>query len=91
MDPEVAQHKIKALIEQGLLTPDAVLNTLSDRIKRFGTLNQENEQPHLERTYDSLSIEENGTKTIGESTFLSFLQSSGLLPPTMTHAGVLIY
>lgn len=91
MDLEVAQRKINALIEQGLLTPNAVLNTLSDRIKRFGTLNQADEQPRLQKTYDSLSTEENGTKIIGESTFLSFLQSSGFLPPTMTHAGVLIH
>ncbi|OJJ79262.1 uncharacterized protein ASPGLDRAFT_181289 [Aspergillus glaucus CBS 516.65] len=81
---------IAALVKKGILAPDAILNILSQRIKDFGILRGE-ELPHLRKTFNSLCTNDNGTEIITRSTFISFLQTAGVLPPSMAQAGALVY
>ncbi|KAE8412293.1 hypothetical protein BDV36DRAFT_61717 [Aspergillus pseudocaelatus] len=83
--------KIDELTAQGLLDRDAILYRLTRRICKFGVIDSEKELPHLRRTFDSLAVEENGTSTLTQSAFLSFLESTGFLPPSMRGAGTLVY
>src|SRR5699024_3431916 len=62
----------------------------SQRIKDFGILRGE-ELPHLCETFNSICTNKNGTEIITQSTFISFLQTAGVLPPSMAQAGALIY
>lgn len=93
MDPQQIPKSVNALVEQGRLTPDAILNTLTQRIKNFGALSSKEEQPYLRKTFDSLCTEEkeNGTKHLTQSAFIGFLQNAGFLPPSMTDAGAIVY
>ena len=91
MDPQEYSFRIEALVEEGLMTPDAVLNTLTQRMTG-GSLNLTEELPQLHKTFDALCTEdESATKRLSESAFISFLQVSGLLPGSMTDAGAIIY
>ncbi|KAB8244288.1 hypothetical protein BDV35DRAFT_360379 [Aspergillus flavus] len=83
--------RIEELTAQGLLDRDAVLYELTRRICMFGVINSETELPHLRRTFDSLAVETNGTKTLTQSAFLSFLEFTGFLSPSMRDAGALVY
>ncbi|OGM48430.1 hypothetical protein ABOM_003428 [Aspergillus bombycis] len=83
--------KIDELTAQGLLDRDAVLHKLTRRICRFHVIKPETELLHLRRTFDSLAVEENGIKVLTQSAFLSFLESTGFLPPSMREAGALVY
>lgn len=83
--------KIDELTAQGLLDRDAVLYKLTRRICKFGVIKSESELPHLRRTFDSLAVQENGTKTLTQTGFLSFLESTGFLPPSMRDTGALVY
>ena len=90
MDPQHIPTAIAALVKKGILAPDAILNTLSQRIKDFGILRGE-ELPHLRKTFNYLCTNDNGTEVITQSTFISFLQTAGVLPPSVAQAGALIY
>ncbi|KAE8340173.1 hypothetical protein BDV24DRAFT_175461 [Aspergillus arachidicola] len=83
--------KIDELTAQGLLDRDAVLYRLTRRICKFGVIKSESELLHLRRTFDSLAVEGNGTKTLTQTGFLSFLESTGFLPPSMRDTGALVY
>lgn len=90
MDPQEYYGKIEEWAKQGLFTRDAILNTLSDRIKNFGILEDDEEQ-QLYETFVSLCTSEDGTRYISEAAFISFLQRSGFLPPSMGEAGAILY
>ena len=90
MDPQHNSTTIAALVKKGILAPDAILNTLSQRIKDFGILRGE-ELPHLRKNFNSLCTNDNGTEIITQSAFISLLQTAGVLPPSMAQAGALIY
>ncbi|KNG83014.1 hypothetical protein ANOM_009595 [Aspergillus nomiae NRRL 13137] len=84
-------QKIDELTAQGLLDRDAVLYKLTRRICKFGVIESEKELPHLRGTFDSLAVEENGIQVLTQSAFLSFLESTGFLSPSMREAGALVY
>lgn len=90
MDPQRIPTAIAALVKKGTLAPDAILNTLSQRIKDFGILRDE-ELALLCKNVNSLCTNDNGTIIIPPSAFISFLQSAGVLPSSMAQAGALIY
>ncbi|EAW15022.1 TLD domain-containing protein [Aspergillus clavatus NRRL 1] len=83
--------KVQEWSKQGLLTPEAVLSALGDRIKDFGILDKEEEQPYLRKTFESLCTDVNGSKVLSQSTFTSFLNESGFLPESMIDAGAVLY
>lgn len=90
MDPQEYYQEIEEWVRQGLFTRDAILNTLSDRIRNFGILEDEEEQ-QLCKTFDSICTEENGTLYLSQPTFISFLGRAGFLPSSMTEAGEILY
>ncbi|KAE8377052.1 hypothetical protein BDV26DRAFT_264332 [Aspergillus bertholletiae] len=83
--------KIDKMTAEGILDRDAVLHKLTQRICKCCVFKEETELPHIRRTFDTLAVEENGIKTLTQSAFLSFLESTGFLPPSMRDAGVLVY
>jgi len=90
MDPQHISTVIAALVKKGTLAPDAILDTLSQRINDFGILRGE-ELPHLRKNFNSLCTNDNGTEIITQSAFISLLQTAGVLPSSMAQAGALIY
>lgn len=89
-DSQFWYERVHELAAQGLLAPDAVLNALTRVIER-DVLDEETELLYLRKALDSFGTEESGTKRLTQSAFLSFLESSGFLPPSMRDAGALVY
>lgn len=90
MDPQDYPKNVATLVKKGLMTRDAVLNTLTGRMEDYVALSQD-ERLQLRKTFDSLCINENSTRKITQSAFVSFLQTAGFLPLNMTEAGALVY
>lgn len=90
MDPLQISTAIAALVKKGILAPDAILNTFSQRIKDFGILRGE-KLPHLCKSFISFCTDNNDTEIFTQSVFISFLQTAGVLPPSMAQAGALTY
>lgn len=90
MDSQDYPKNVAALVKKGLMTRDAVLNTLTGRMEDYVALSQD-ERSQLRKTFDSLCINENSTRKITQSAFVSFLQTAGFLPLNMTEAGALVY
>ena len=76
-------ERVDELAAQGLLA--------LTRIIERDVLDEETELLYLRKTLDTFGTEESGTKRLTQSAFLSFLESSGFLPPSMRDAGALVY
>lgn len=86
---DYSTKKITEWIEQGLMTPQGVLKTLTENLLRFAFSDEEKEQ--LSKTFDSLATTQDGTKRLDQSAFVSFLHSAGFLPPSLAAAGPILY
>lgn len=78
-------------VANGLMTREAILKTLTERMESFCCLSEDEEHPQFRKTFDSLCLDENGTRKITQPIFVSFLQTAGFLPPSMAEAGAFIY
>jgi hypothetical protein len=90
MDPQEYYKKVEDWAELGLSTRDAIWNALSDRVRNLGMLEEEEEQ-QLYDTFDSLYTDENGSRYLSQSAFISVLQRSEYLPSSMFEAGEILY
>lgn len=84
-------ERVEELAAQGLLIPDTILKTLNEKVLEWRVFKEETEVPHLRKTFDFIARDENGTKRLIQSAFLSFLEASGFLPPSLRDAGALVY
>lgn len=89
-DSQFWYERVDELAAQGLLAPDAVLNTLTQMIER-DVLEGEPELLYLRKALHLHGTQENGARRLTQSAFLSFLESSGFLPPSTRCVGTLVY
>lgn len=78
-------------VANGLMTREAILRTLTERMENSCCLSEDEELPQLRKTFDSLCLDESGTRKITLPIFVSFLQAAGFLSPSMAEAGAIIY
>jgi len=90
MSPQEYYEKVEDLAKQALFTRDAIRNTLSDRVRNLGMLEDEEEQK-LYDIFDSICTDENGSRYLSQSAFISVLHRLKYLPLPMFEAGGMIY